>query len=181
MKIFVPQHLRKIGALGYLCSMIQEYGKNYKSESGSFDDYQLYLKIDPVRKFIGYCLNYKKEEYGDRYYEEVLNYLTRIFYSVRGTYSVFTYIERYLGLSFVDISYMPRKLTFTIEDKVGDDISLFDKYFRDFLFNLLYIESFSYKIKDLSENIKEDLDFFGGTGIITYRRFNNIEIEQNGV
>ena len=186
MNIYVPKHLRKIKIMEDLCSMIVEYSRKYEGAIGSFDDYQIYLKIDPVRRFIGLCL---EEIYGDKVksgtmdrdeYENILEYLTRLFYSVKGTYNVIQYTKRYLGLEFIDILYTSRILNFTLQKIVGNDISIFDEYFREFLFNLLYIEKLEYSIRGLKQNIEEDLDFYGSLGIMTYKRFTiNDEIEQD--
>ena len=86
MRIYIPQHLKKLGIFEDLCKMVLKYEESYVSPVSSFDDYQSYMKIDPVMRFIGYCI---KEVREDQDYQVVLEYLTRMFYSVRGTRKVF--------------------------------------------------------------------------------------------
>ena len=172
MNIYVPKHLRRLEIVNNLCEMIQKYGEGYQESTGSFDSYQTYMKIDPVKRFIGMCLSEIPIPL-DQDYETVLNYITRLFYSIKGTYSVFEYMKRYLGLEFVDdfVLYTTKTISFTLVRKVGDDISLFDEYLLEFLRYLLYFESINYSIRDAMIDIRDELDFYGGPGIITYKRY----------
>jgi hypothetical protein len=178
MTIFVPQHLRKIPLLGELCEIIKRYAEEYEQTSSSFDDYRSYMKIDPVKRFIGMCLNDYYQRIGGEFDEVALNYLTRLFYSVRGTYNVIVFSERYLGLQFESVSYTPRALSFILDHIIGNDVSLFDEYINTFYHYLLYSGDLNYKVKDLTVTIDESLSLFGGNGIVSYKRFNNMEVTE---
>ena len=167
VKIYIPQHLKKLGIFRDLALMVSAYQESYKPEVTSFDDYQSYMKIDPVLRFVSFCI---KEEDQPEDYQSVLDYVTRLFYSVRGTRRVFVYMERYLGIKFVGKPvYNIKTISFSITEKQDwYDVSLFNSYLLDFLNHLLYYESLSYKV-DLGLSITGDLDFYYGVGIKTYK------------
>ena len=57
MDLYIPEHLRKIGVIKQLCTLVEEYSKVYEENiEDSFDDYNYSLKVDPVKKFINMCL-----------------------------------------------------------------------------------------------------------------------------
>ena len=176
MRIYVPQHLRNLEVINNLCLMVQEYQKNYKDPINSFDDYRTYMKIDPVLRFIGYCIE-KTEDMDEDYYSNILNYVTRLFYSVRGTGKVFEYMSRYLGLSFEgEPVYTAKVVNFSLLEPIGEDIALFNRYLVEFLNYLLYYESLNYSIKGLQIMVSEDQKCYGGIGIITFGKFTDIEV-----
>ena len=169
MRIYIPQHLKKLGIFRDLARMIMAYQAEYEPEPTSFDDYQSYSKIDPVLRFTSFCI--KKEEGQDEdSYMSILYYVTRLFYSVRGTRKVFDYMERYLGIKFTGKPvYTIKTINFAITEKQDwYDVSLFNSYLLDFLGCLLYYESLSYKV-DLGLTITENLDYYCGLGVKTYK------------
>jgi hypothetical protein len=163
MTIYVPQHLRKLGVIKNLCDMIQVYSNNYEETAGSFDDYQIYMKLDPVKRFVDLCLNSS----GIRN-TEIINYVTRLFHSVRGTYKVFEYMKIYLGLSF-NVSYTTKELNLVLDRYLGDDISIFNEYLLEFLEHLVYYESLDYNVINSSIEIDDTLDFGCGIKAVTYK------------
>ena len=177
MNIYIPQHLKKIGIFSDMCKMIEAYAQNYEDPTSSFDSYQSYMKIDPVMRFIGYCI---KEVREDQDYQVVLEYLTRMFYSVRGTRKVFDYMRRFLGINFIgEPVYTIKSISFTLDSSlVGEDISLFNRYLTEFLNYLLYYESLSYRIDGLGLEIKDNLEFYGGIGVITFKIYKDVEIDE---
>ena len=83
MKIHVPIHLRKIEVIDQMCKMIEEYGENfYIDTTDSFENYYYYLKLDPVKRFLNLCIS-RSDLYSGQDYEVVINYLSRLFYSVK--------------------------------------------------------------------------------------------------
>ena len=62
------------------------------------DEFLLYKKssldIDPVRDFVETLVGPELEE-SEADYENVLDYITRMFYSVKGTAKVFDYMDRF--------------------------------------------------------------------------------------
>ena len=169
MRIYIPQHLRNLGIFRDLGRMIEEYESNYQEPVSSFTDYQNYMKIDPVLRFIGFCVK-KKDEQTEEEYQAILEYIMRLFYSVRGTRRVLDYIERYLGIKFIgEPVYTVKTLSFSIANQTEwYDVSLFNSYLLDFLSTLLYYESISYKV-DLNLEITETKDLYMGIGLKTYK------------
>jgi len=169
MRIHIPQHLKKLGIFRDLGRMVEEYEKSYQDPISSFTDYQNYMKIDPVLRFVSFCVK-QSEGQTEEEYRAVLAYITRLFYSVRGTRRVFDYISRYLGIRFVrEPVYTIKTISFSIEnDTSWYDVSLFNSYLIEFLDFLLYYENLNYKVKfDLE--ITETKDFYCGIGMKTYK------------
>ena len=175
MKIYIPQHLKKLKIFSDLCRMVEEYATNYEDPTSSFDSYQSYMKIDPVKRFIGYCV---KEVGEDQDYEVILDYLTRMFYSVRGTRKIFDYMKRFLGINFIgEPVYTIKSISFTLDNSlVGEDIAVFNRYLVEFLNYLLYYESLNYRINGLGLEIKDNLEFYCGIGTTTFKLYKDIEI-----
>lgn len=169
MRIYIPQHLKKLGIFEDLCKMVLKYEESYVSPVSSFDDYQSYMKIDPVLRFISFCIT-RKDDQSEEEYLAILEYLTRLFYSIRGTQDVFTYITRYLGIEFEgEPVYTTKLISFSIKNsQEWYDASLFNEYLISFLNNLLYYENLKYNI-DLSLRITDTLEFSVGTGVKTYK------------
>lgn len=149
--------------------MVLKYQEDYEPEPTSFDSYQNYSKIDPVLRFTSFCIK-REEGQDDESYMSILYYVTRLFYSVRGTRKVFDYMERYLGIKFIGKPvYNIKTISFSIAEKQDwYDVSLFNSYLLDFLNCLLYYENLNYKV-DLGLTITDDLDFYYGIGIKTYK------------
>lgn len=169
MRIYIPQHLKNLGIFRDLGRMIEEYESTYETPVSSFSGYQSYMKIDPVLRFVSFCIK-KEEDQSDSEYQAILNYVTRLFYSVRGTKRVFDYISRYLGINFVgEPIYTVKSISFSIANNTEwYDVSLFNSYLVEFLNYLLYYESLNYKV-DLSLKIIENKDFYLGIGVKTYK------------
>ena len=175
MKIYIPKHLRELGIFRDLARMISVYESGYKDPTSSFDNYQSYMKIDPVLRFVSFCIH-QGEDQSEEEYRAILEYVTRLFYSLRGTRKLFDYMPRYLGIKFVgDPVYTTKSINFSIgNDTEWYDVSLFNTYLIDFLNCLLYYESLNYKV-DLGLKIMEDKKFYLGSGVMTYKIY---EIEE---
>ena len=173
MNIYIPQHLKKLGIIKDMCLMISKYASDYEDPVGSFDSYKYMMKLDPVLRFTGYCIP-KRDDQDKTEYESIINYITRLFYSLCGTTQIFSYMSRYLGLKFEgDAVYTGKIISFTLSESPGEDVALFDKYLREFLDTLLYYESLQIGIKNLGILISENLDFYTGLGVVTYKYFND--------
>jgi hypothetical protein len=177
MRIYIPKHLRELGIFKDLAEMISVYESGYKDPTSSFDSYQSYMKIDPVLRFVSFCIK-QEDGQSEEEYRAILDYVTRLFYSVRGTRKVFDYISRYLGIKFVgNPVYTIKSINFSIaNDTEWYDVSLFNSYLIDFLNYLLYYESLNYKV-DLGIKITEDKEFYCGIGVKTYKIYNIGEVE----
>jgi hypothetical protein len=169
VRIYIPQHLKKLGIFRDLGRMVEEYEKTYHDTTSSFTDYQNYMKIDPVLRFVSFCIK-QKDGQTEEEYMAILEYVTRLFYSVRGTRRVLDYIGRYLGIKFIgNPIYTVKSISFSIANQMEwYDVSLFNTYLLDFLSTLLYYENISYKV-DLNLEITETKDTYLGVGIKTYK------------
>jgi len=164
MTLYIPQHLRKIGILGDLCKLIEEYGKKYSVVPGNFDDYQLYMKIDPVKRFINMCHPNPTED--------IVNYLTRCFYSVSGTIRVLEFMKKdgYLPeLVLEEYKYTVDLLYLRFRNlSTNFDEGIFYDNLREFLNALLYFGKLKVDIDDLTINLEGELNSHLYPGIKCY-------------
>lgn len=135
-------HLSEIPILQQLVEMYENYqGNYYEDTETSFQSYYSNFDIDPVRDFIETNIGqYIKETDAD--YENVLNYITRMFYSVKGTAKVFDYMDRFFpGLKRSgDIVYDGETLSLSLVlDSALDNTVEFREGFSKFLQSLLYL------------------------------------------
>lgn len=172
MKIFVPNHLRRIEILDQMVRMIQEYSSKYYEESSdSFGDYYYSLKNDPVNKFLTLCIP-ESSIGGDQTYEEVITYLSRLFYSVKGTVKVFEYMKTYLGLSFEgDIIYTTDYIEFNLKDVSLSDENLFYESLKNFLDALMYYKELRTNIGTVNLVLTGNITNFVGTNLECYNQF----------
>lgn len=142
MKIYIPKHLRNIEIIDQLYRMIEDYEEQYSSvvstQQGSFDDYYIYSGSDPVKNFLRLCIP-KSSLPDNQDYEEVINYLSKLFYSVKGTIQVFNYMIQYLPLDFDgEIIYDSGEITVNFENLSVENESLFYELLKKFLDALIY-------------------------------------------
>lgn len=173
MNIYIPKHIRNIGVVSKMCELIDAYNESGvyvdSSLSDSFKDYYYYLKIDPVFKFLGFCIP-ESENYD---YTSVISYLSRMFYSVKGTYQVLDYMGLYLGLGIRDIKYTVKNLSFTIPEITLTDIdeNVFYDALVDFLEALLYFKDLKIKIETVNLQLENTLYNHTGARVVTYKKY----------
>jgi len=168
MEIFIPNHLRRIVVVEQLYEMIQEYSENYYEDvTSSFDDYQYYQKLDAVKRFIGMVYE-KPDDISDEEYESIVNYLSRLFYSVKGTLKVFDFIEEYLDLEIEDLSYTIRELSITIKNLDTTDVTKFYENLEEFCAALLYFEEFNATIETINLVVDSEIITKVSADVIPY-------------
>ena len=168
MKIYIPEHLKKIKLIRDLCKMISEYSEHYYSDnSSSFNDYYYYLKKDPIQKFLSLCITKDNIAEGQDL-EEVIKYISRLFYSVKGTSKVFDYMKKYLGLSISgNIIHNSNYIEITLTSVNLNDEGGFVDAFRDFLEALLYFRELNIVIPEVNLQLKGNIDSeFGGEAVV---------------
>ena len=198
MDLYIPEHLRNIGVIKQLCTLVEEYSKVYEENiEDSFDDYDYSLKVDPVKKFINMCLP-EESVYGpkqegdpdlspwvlkdgefkrvawekDQDYEITINYLTRLFYGVKGTTTVLTYLKQYLGLRIVgEITYTPHYVEFYVDQLEVDDEGLFRDALEDFLGALLFWEELNVNFGKVSLTVHANMKSYMNGGAVCYRYY----------
>jgi hypothetical protein len=182
MKIFIPKNLTNIEIISQLKKMIDGYEDYYEETSNPFDNYYYYLKNDDVKRFISLCLDETKID-SSQEYSEVLNYICRLFYSVKGTPLVFDYIEKYLGIKLNNIVYTTETISFEIEKVETYNINTFINSFKNFLNALLYYGDLKSSIEMINLIIRGEIHSNVSTGIIRYKEFiigeNDIITEPN--
>lgn len=174
MNIFIPENLKKIKVISQLCKMIEDYSNYYEEEpADSFNDYDFYMSYDPVKKFITLCL--PEEEFYDKWssdqdYDTIINYLSRLFYSVKGTRMVLEYMRTYLDLTFIgDIIYSPGYISFKLDTLNISDEAVFRDLLEGFLSALLFYENLDINIAKLNLTIEDQITSYIQGGVITYR------------
>lgn len=171
MRIYIPQHLREVEIIDQLYQMIAAYGEEYSSDStDSFENYQSSLASDPVKKFLEYCIS--EEDMGeDQDYDEVINYLAELFYSVKGTIKIFDYMERYLNLNLDgDILYDSNEVTINFVDLDVSNETLFYELLTDFLDALIYYTNLNTNIGTTNLNIENSITAYVGGSLRSYRK-----------
>lgn len=169
MKIYIPQHLKQLEIIDTLSKMILEYGKYWSGEMNSFSDFYSYLKKDPVQKFLSSCLNTATLAPGQDP-EVVLTYITKLFYSVKGTSKVFDYMKKYLGLNISgDIIYNPELTEIVISSIELDDESTFIESFQEFLKALLIFKDIQISIPEINLVLQDSINSTVGGQAVTYK------------
>lgn len=172
MKVYIPSHLRNIEIVDQMAKMIQEYSTNYYEQStDSFGDYYYSLKNDPVNKFLNLCIS-EDDITGDQTYEDVINYLSRLFYSVKGTIKVFDYMKSFLGLKFEgDIIYTTELIEFNLSEVTISDENLFYESLKNFLDALLYYQRLETNIGTTNLVLTGNISNYIGSNLICYNEF----------
>ena len=185
MKIYIPKHIEKIGVVHKMCELLQAYiDSDYSiNTEDSFNDYYYYLNTDPVKKFLHFCIK-DNEDWQDLHpgedYESVINYVSRLFYSVKGTYKVFEFMKKYLGFEITDIVYTVKNLSFTIKEVTLVDIDekVFYDSLIDFLSALLYFDKVDIKIELINLWISNKLINYTGANIVTYKDYTTVNYDE---
>lgn len=174
MKIYIPKHLRNVEIIDQLYRMIDSYESEYSSEvvQNSFDDYYIYYGSDPVKNFLKLCIP-KSNIPEDQDYDEVINYLSRLFYSVKGTIQVFNYMIQYLPLSFDgEIIYDSKEITINFKNLSVENESLFYDLLRKFLDALIYYTRLNTNIGSgsIDLTIKSKFQNYVGANLKSYNK-----------
>lgn len=179
MNIYIPSHLRKIGVIGKMCEAIQEYANYWEDTESSFDDYYYYLKIDPVKRFLNLCISEDSIVSGENY-ETVINYLSRLFYSVKGTVKVFEYMRRYLGLSIQgEIIYTTKYIEITLAEISLSDEERFITCLSEFLSALLYYGELRLHVGTINMSLSSDIRSLVSGDVIGYNLITAIPDESS--
>lgn len=173
MKIYIPPHLLKIPLIKNLSDLIQTYSEE-KSGQGEWEDNWL-DRNDPVIKFLKICITKDIIDTTSQDLNSIIGYLTKLFYSVKGTSKVFDYVKKYLGLSIVgDISYSVRSLSIRISNVSQTDETTFSTSLEEFLSALLYFKEFHLEMDGVELTIKSSINNNVGGESMTYSSFTPI-------
>lgn len=178
MELYIPENLRRITVVSQLCKMVEDYANYYEeAPEDSFNDYDFYMSYDPVKKFISLCIS--EEDFKDpdttmwekgQDYDTIINYISRLFYSVKGTRLVLEYMKKYLDLTFVgDIIYSPGYISFKLETINISDEAYFRDLLEAFLSALLFYEKLDVNIAKLTLDVNDQITSYIQGGVITCR------------
>ena len=172
MKIYIPSHLKKIKIVEQLSQMIEVYGVLAEEEQSlNKDPYYYYYKqlnYDPVKKFVGLCLSSKISD--EVVLENTVNYITHLFYCVKGSLKVFDYIENHLKIN-LEKTYDANvgNLSIALRDiPLTTDEESFRNAFGDFLKSLLYINNLNISIDSYQLIITKEQSLIVNTLLDTY-------------
>ena len=170
MKLYVPSHLKKLKVVEDLCRMIGEYSGLSSENSDPFYYYYKQLIYDPVKRFVGICL--ATEDSGEKV-ENIINYLTSLFYGVKGCTKVFDYLVTHLGIEIDELNYDIKTGSLSINLKevptTTADEELFRKTFEDFLKSLLYVNKVSISIEKYNLTIERTQNLIINTSLKTFK------------
>lgn len=178
MKFYIPSHLRKLKLIDQVARVIEAYVPD--NDIDSFDDYRWYFQNDPIKRFLGLEREVPtkeseetEEEYQERLtdYETEINYLTKLFYTVKGTKKVIEYAQKFIpSLSSANISYSIEELKVEInslDNEINEDI--YAQYLEDFFNALLIFKIFSCNITTVNRTFNDRLSVAIGVGVQPYK------------
>lgn len=170
MKIYIPQHLLKLPLIKNLSDLIQAYAEE-RSGQGEWEDNWL-DRNDPVIKFLRLCITESMIDTSTQTLDSVIGYLSKLFYSVKGTSKVFEYINKYLGLDIVgDITYSVNSLSLRISNVSQTDETTFSTSLQEFLEALLYFREFHLEMDGVDLTIQSSISNNVGGESMTYSVF----------
>ena len=189
MNIYIPKHIRRIEVVSKMCELIELYSSNpdlYLDPTASFNDYYYYLNTDPVNRFLHICIPESTWNENDQHstedYESCISYLSRLFYSVKGTYQVLEYMKSYLGLEFTECVYTVKTLKLTIKEVTLTEIDekIYYDALVDFLSALLYFGEVEIRIELIKLHLGNSLHNYTGACIVTYKEYTTVRYNENG-
>lgn len=187
MVIYIPSHLEEtLPIVKQMSQLIQGYSEVYGQTNtlGSFDDYYTHYSSDSVRRFIELCLpspdpsDYLEDPEKLKELQDIrtgtINYLVKLFYSVKGTRHVFKFMKDHLNIDMdlETVEYTINYLKFTINEvTVQYDLHVFITSMKEFLSALLYYGDLATIIELVNFKIKEIISNNISLGISRYKEF----------
>ena len=168
MKIYIPKHLRKLKVVEQLCKMIEKYQTAYyETPVNLYEYYSLQLNNDPVKKFIGICFADSFNEEDLKKSENIVNYFTKLFYSIKGcNVEVLNHLKNDLNLDIKNIEFLTgenNKTSLDIElsdfQRKRNDEVFFLNLLKEFLYNLILVDDINIKLRESELVIKEEVSY----------------------
>lgn len=171
MTIHIPAHLDNIKIVSQLSSFIKAYSEQFTESSGSFDHYYNQYTQDSIKKFIYLSLEVSNVTESNNY-NEVAIYLSRLFYSVKGSLRIFDYMKDYLKIPFVgEILYTINEIRFEVSEITTVDMENYISSMKDFISSLLYYNDLSITIDTIKLIVSGNIENIISSGIISYKEF----------
>ncbi len=184
MKIYIPSHLRKLNVVDQMCRMIEEYGKSFKEYVDPYYYYYYSLDSDPVKKFLGICLSGNTTADEKEQLDNIVNYLTGVFYSIKGcSEKIFEYLNSYVGLKIINAEYITAAGS-TVNSQLDTVIvdlknipnpelnseEFFKDLFEKFLKSLLIVNVFNLNIESLDLTVSGKVNYEVKTNLEVYNK-----------
>ena len=183
--IYIPNHLKKLKIISDFYNMLTTYEtENPLRTSDDFliGDIDEVVKInqgDPVYYFTWCILRDKvlSEGNNEEYLHNIVTYITKLFYCVKGTMKVFDFMEKYLHLDFAESARFENgnTLVFKLSNISGfsSEFSVnFDNALRKFLSRLIYSSSLGHSYENIELVIEGDLKQTISSNVKVYKIFN---------
>jgi hypothetical protein len=183
--IYIPNHLKKLKIISDFYNMLTTYEtENPLRTSDDFliGDIDEVVKInqgDPVYYFTWCILRDRvlSEGNDEEYLHNIVTYITKLFYCVKGTMKVFDFMEKYLHLDFAESARFENgnTLVFKLSNISGfsSEFSVnFDNALRKFLSRLIYSSSLGHSYENIELVIEGDLKQTISSNVKVYKIFN---------
>lgn len=177
MTIYIPKHLRdNIEIFKQMYDMVVKYAEITTEPRYAFSDYHWSLSNDPVKRFLDLCISNQYSEVDEEDYSAIINYLTALFYSVKGTHKIFDYLLNYniIKTSKAKIKYTSKSIDITL-DGITIERGLFCEAFEKFLCALLFFDSLKITINNLDITMRGELGVSINHGELHYQFYEAYE------
>lgn len=180
-KIFIPQHLKKLPVISDFYKLLDAYETENPLNTintylaGNAEEVITRKKEDPVYYFIWYTIEKEYNGVSLGYLNNIVTYLTKLFYSVKGTRKVFEYMESRLFLSFSSHpDFEDGNIVFQLDNvaEFSDSASTnFNQALINFLNRLLYFRKSQNTYDTVKIEINETFNYSIQGDLIPYKIF----------
>lgn len=183
--IYIPNHLKKLKIISDFYNMLTTYETENPLRAsddflvGDIDEVVKVNQGDPVYYFTWCILRDKvlSEGNDEEYLHNIVTYITKLFYCVKGTMKVFDFMEKYLHLDFAESARFENgnTLVFKLSNISGfsSEFSVnFDNALRKFLSRLIYSSSLGHSYENIELVIEGDLKQTISSNVKVYKIFN---------
>lgn len=183
--IYIPNHLKKLKIISDFYNMLTTYETENPLRTsddflvGDIDEVVKLNQGDPVYYFTWCILRDRvlSEGNDEKYLHNIVTYITKLFYCVKGTMKVFDFMEKYLHLDFAESARFENgnTLVFKLSNISGfsSEFSVnFDNALRKFLSRLIYSSSLGHSYENIELVIEGDLKQTISSNVKVYKIFN---------
>lgn len=188
--IYIPNHLKKFKIISDFYNMLTEYESQHPMRGsddflkGDIEEVVMKNQEDPVYYFIWCIVKNKLMDVtkDSEYIHNLVLYLTKLFYCVKGTMKIFDFMEKYLHLKFAESPKFENgnTLIFKLEEISGfpSEFSVdFDNALQNFLSRLIYSSDFGYSYEKIELTIDYSFKQLITSDLKVYRIF-NVKLEE---
>lgn len=180
-KIYIPQHLKKIPIISNFYNLLNAYETENPMRTvdtyviGNISEVIEQKKEDPVYYFIWNIVENNYKNFSINYKNNLVTYLTKLFYSVKGTCKVFDFMESKLFLSFSSYpTFENGNLKFQLKKVIdfNENASTnFSQAIKNFLARLLYFKESENTYGTVTITVVETFEYEINSNVIPYKTF----------